>query len=174
MVDIRMANEGDLDAVAAIYEAIHAEEEAGRATTGWLRGVYPTANTAREAFDAGALFVLEEDGVVAGAARVDRTQVDVYAGARWSRAAAPEEVMVLHTLVIDPARAGRGLAHRFVAFYESYAASHGCRVLRMDTNEKNAAARGLYKSLGYREADTRPCEFNGIPDVRLVLLEKEL
>ena len=42
-------------------------------------------------------------------------------------------------------------------------------MLRMDTNEKNAAARRLYARLGYREADIVPCAFNSIPNVRLVL-----
>ena len=44
----------------------------------------------------------------------------------------------------------------------------------MDTNEKNQAARALYRSLGYEEIGVVPTVFNGIPDVRLVLLEKGL
>ena len=59
-------------------------------------------------------------------------------------------------------------------FYEDTARELGCTVLRMDTNEKNAAARRLYAQLGYREADIVPCAFNSIPNVRLVLLEKQL
>ena len=47
-------------------------------------------------------------------------------------------------------------------------------MLRMDTNEKNAAARSLYRKLGCREAGAVPCVFNGIPNVNLILLEKEL
>ena len=44
----------------------------------------------------------------------------------------------------------------------------------MDTNERNTAARALYRRLGYREADVVPCVFNGLEGVRLVLLEKQL
>ena len=44
----------------------------------------------------------------------------------------------------------------------------------MDTNAKHAAARRLYQKLGYAEPDIVPCTFNGIPNVRLVLLEKKL
>ena len=40
--------------------------------------------------------------------------------------------------------------------------------------QENAAARGLYKKLGYKEIGIVPTEFNGIPDVQLVLLEKHL
>ena len=59
-------------------------------------------------------------------------------------------------------------------FYEKYALSRHCTVLRIDTNAINSAARRLYAKLGYREADIVPCVFNGIPDVNLVLLEKKL
>ena len=44
----------------------------------------------------------------------------------------------------------------------------------MDTNARNVAARGLYKKLGYKGIGIVPTEFNGIPDVQLVLLEKHL
>ena len=82
--------------------------------------------------------------------------------------------MVLHTLVVDPQAKGRGYGSRFVDFYESYALEHGCRYLRMDTNERNASARALYRNLGYREVPIVPCAFNGIPGVQLVCLEKTL
>lgn len=46
---IRRADEADVEAVARIYSRIHDEEEAGRCSVGWRRGVYPTVRTAREA-----------------------------------------------------------------------------------------------------------------------------
>jgi len=169
---IRKAVEGDIPAVAAIYEAIHGEEAAGRATTGWLPGIYPVRATAEEALRKDELYVLEEAGAVLAAAKINREQVDVYADVPWLYAAAEDEVLVLHTLVVHPACKGRGLGSRFVAFYEELAREMGCPVLRMDTNERNLAARALYKKLGYREAGIMPCVFNGIPDVGLVCLEK--
>ena len=51
---------------------------------------------------------------------------------------------------------------------------HGCRYLRMDTQEKNAGARRFYKKLGFSELGITTGIFNGIPDVRLVCLEKKL
>ena len=84
----------------------------------------------------------------------------------------PEQVMVLHTLVVDPGQSGKGYGSAFVKFYEDYAKEHNCPYLRMDTNAKNQAARKLYARLGYWEADIVPCVFNGIPGVQLVCLEK--
>ena len=139
-----------------------------------MRGVYPTRATAQAALDAGELFVLESDGTVYAAGRINREQVPVYAEVPWAHDAAPEQVLVLHTLVVDPAAAGHGYGTQFVRFYEQYAREHGCPELRIDTNAKNANARRLYAYLGYREAGIAPCTFNGIDGVALVCLEKWL
>ncbi len=163
-----------IDAIAAIYGRIIDAQEQGRLTVGWQRGVYPTRQTALDALGRGDLFVCVDGGQVAAAAIINRIQVPVYAEVGWFYHAEPDEVMVLHTLVVDPLRAGRGYGSAFVAFYESYAKNNGCPVLRMDTNEKNAAARRLYARLGYREAGIVPCVFNGIKGVGLVCLEKKL
>ena len=80
----------------------------------------------------------------------------------------------LHTLVVDPAAKGRGCGTEFVNFYEEMGKATARPFLRMDTNEKNRAARALYHKLGYREAGIVPCEFNGICGVGLVCLEKTL
>ena len=171
---IRKALAADIPAVASIYDKLHTEEEASRATIGWIRGIYPTEDTARQALCRDDLFVQEHNGTIVGAAIINQTQVDAYYGGPWQFAAADSEVMVLHTLVIDPDAAGRGLGKQFVAFYEDYAIQNGCKVLRMDTNSRNLRARAMYAKLGYREAGIVPCVFNGIAGVGLVLLEKML
>lgn len=171
---IRKGTQADLVAVEQLYNDIHTAEENGKQTIGWIRGVYPTGKTAKEALEAKDLFVLEEDGKVLGAARINKVQVDAYSLGKWEFQAADSEVCVLHTLVISPFAAGKGYGKQFVHFYENYALSHGCKELRMDTNARNAAARGMYKKLGYKEIGIVPTVFNGIPDVQLVLLEKHL
>ena len=171
---IRLATAADIPAVAAIYERIHDAEAAGRLTTGWLRGIYPTERTAKAALAAGDLFVLEAGGQIAAAARINREQVPVYAQVNWKYPARDDEVMVLHTLTVDPLLAGRGLGRTFLMFYESYALERGCPVLRIDTNEKNAAARAMYALHGYLESAILPTVFNGIPGVNLVCMEKRL
>ena len=143
-VTFRKAAASDIDAVTAIYDAIHTEEEAGRTTTGWKRGIYPVRATAEAALTRGDLFVAELGGRVAAAA------------------------------VLNPAAGGHGLGRAFEIFYEQEAARQGCRYLRIDTNVRNTRARQLYHSLGYKEISVAPCTFNGLSDIDLVLLEKAL
>ena len=169
---IRKATTNDIDAVSGIYARIHTAEERGEAVIGWQRGVYPERETALAALARDDLFVMEVGGRIVGAAIVNRVQVDVYSQGNWKYPAEPQEFMVLHTLVIDPEMQGSGYGTRFIRFYEHYALEHGCPYLRMDTNERNAAARRLYRDLGYEEIGVVPCVFNGLKDVNLVLIEK--
>lgn len=171
---IRKATEKDIPAIAAIYEDIHTEEEAGRLTIGWERGVYPTEQTAADSIAKGDMFVCERDGQIVAAAKINNEQVDAYYGAPWEYAADDEEIMVLHTLVVSPSVQSSGVGKEFVSFYEKYALAEGCPYLRMDTNERNKRARAFYKKTGYKEIDIVPCKFNGIEGVNLVLLEKKL
>lgn len=171
---IRKAGHTDLDGVVAIYNEIIQLQEEGAITVGWIRGVYPTRATAEEALRRKDLFVMEKDGVILGSAIINQIQVDVYAKAKWRHEVDDEKVCVLHTLTISPKAGGQGLGKQFVEFYERYALERGCCALRMDTNERNHVARKLYKKLGYEEIDIVPTVYNGIPDVNLVLLEKQL
>lgn len=170
----RQASEDDIVSVAGIYEEIFEQEKQGLAHIGWIPGVYPTRDTAHTALTRGELYVYEENGTVLASAIINQSQVDAYKEGNWQYPAPTEQVMVLHTLTVSPAAGKRGIGKRFVAFYENQAASRSCPYLRMDTNAINTRARALYKSLGYREIGIVPCTFNGIPDVRLVLLEKKL
>lgn len=161
----RKATEDDVERITEIYNEIHAENEAGRMTTGWIRGVYPARETAKSAIRCGDMFAEEDSGWVVACARINQEQVEAYAEADWQYVVSETQVMVLHTLVVSPKENGKGYGSRFVAYYEAYALEHGCCYLRMDGNLHNSGARALYQKLGYREVSTVPCVFNGISDV---------
>lgn len=176
----RKATALDIDAVESIYNHIHDAEEAGLITTGWIRGVYPQRSVAERSLERDDLYVAEskEDGESSGrivaTAIINKLQVDVYADCNWTFTASDDEVLVLHTLAVDPLQIHCGIGRGFVRYYEKLADDMGCTVLRIDTNARNKTARKMYSSLGFREADIVPTVFNGIPGVDLVLLEKKL
>jgi len=169
---VRRATARDLEAIEHIYDAVHDAEEHGRAVVGWERGVYPVRSTAEASLERGDLFVGEDDGRVMATAIINQTQLPEYYDCAWRHEASDAEVMVMHTLVVDPRAKGKGYGTAFVRFYEQHAARNGCRSLRIDTQEKNVAARSFYANLGFTEADIIPCDFNGIEGISLVCLEK--
>ena len=171
---IRKATAADVDAVANIYAEIIDGQPSGKFVPGWEKGVYPVKSTAQNALEKDWLFVAEEDGVIVASAIINQYQGPIYEEANWEFEATEDEVMVLHTLVVNPSYIKGGIGTKMVAFYEDYAKQHNCFELRMDTNANNAIARKLYKRLGYKEVSIVPCVFNGIEGVNLVCLEKNL
>lgn len=171
---IRRAKVGDLDAIEKIYNKILLKEEEGEVTTGWELGIYPRRETAEAALKRNDIFVMEDEGSIVGSGVINKDQLDVYAKGKWKFATKDSEVMVLHTLAIDPDKSGRGYGKRFVKFYEDYGRKSGCKYLRMDTNERNKPARSLYKKLGFDEIDCLSCIFNGLEGVNLILFERKL
>ncbi|MEI3330115.1 MAG: GNAT family N-acetyltransferase [Oscillospiraceae bacterium] len=160
---IRLASEQDLPAIAAIYEAILDHEDAtGLHYTGWQRGAYPTLDTAKGILAAGTLYVgTDEDGTVWGSMNFNDWQLPEYAKGRWTIPAEDSEVAVIHTLTIDPKRAGQGLARQMIAFAEDSARKQGKTVMRFDTGTENEVSNHLYPAIGYHLADVVDTFFMG-------------
>ena len=172
---IRKATTKDLDGIVAIYDAIHDLIEAGKLGTGWIRSIYPTRDTAEGALARDDLYVLEEDGEVKASAIINQRQEEVYPLGNWQVPAKNEEVLVIHTMVVDPGEMSKGYARQLLRFYEDMARDMGCVSLRFDTGVTNDRARALYASIGCREVGIVPIEsFHGSPPGEMVLLEKEL
>ena len=171
---IRKAELKDIEAIASIYENIITLEEAGKYTTCWVRGVYPTENTALNALSEGTLYVMEEDGIVVGSAIINQKSADGYDRAAWKIPASMEEALMIHTLAVSPKATHKGYGEAFIRFYEDMGKERGLKALRLDTNEKNIKSRPFYKSLGYTEVDIVKSNFNGVGIVNLVCIEKEI
>ena len=172
---IRLAEPSDLDAIAEIYEEILTAEDARPASyTNWQRGKYPTRETARQAQEAGTLWVAEEDGALYGCVNLNGEQLPEYGAIPWSIPAGTSEVGVIHTLVIRPSWSGRGKARAFVAFCEEEFRRQGKRVVRLDTYEGNVPANTMYPRLGYRFAGATEFFFQGFIHEVLNCYEKAL
>jgi len=171
---IRKAIAADLPKVNGIYEAIFDKEDQGPAYTNWLRGSYPTGEDARQALEAGTLYVGEEDGFLWGVVNLNGIQLPEYDDILWTIPAEREQVGVIHTLCIHPNHSGKGRAKRMVAFCEETARAQGKTVIRLDTWEGNVPANRMYPSLGYRFAGGTEFFFHGYIHEILNCYEKAL
>jgi len=173
---IRLATAADLPAITAIYEAILDREEAGPVYTNWQRGKYPTADTARQALEAGTLYVGEDPNAntLWGVVNLNGIQLPEYDQIPWSIPAQPHQVGVIHTLCIHPVHSGRGYARQMVAFCEEESRRQGKTVIRLDTWENNHPANQMYPRLGYHYAGATEFFFQGFIHEILNCYEKAL
>ena len=170
---IRKAIKDDIADIVAIYEKIVNSNDC---LTGWLPGVYPTADTALSALEKGELFVYADnkEGRVKGSCILNKKQNALYALGSWRYPVVEDEVMVLHTITVDPDYGRQGVGDMIMDFYEEYAERSGCSVLRFNANVKNIPARRLYEKHGCTEAGIINAALNGIPQASYVLYEKKL
>ncbi len=82
----------------------------------------------------------------------------------------------LLTLAVRPDARRRGLATRLLVAFETEAAASGALAAMLEVAENNAAARALYRSLGYGQAGQRPGYYrsNGARPVSALILRKRL
>lgn len=173
-MEIRAAMLSDVEKMASVYDLIFDYEEAHGTTTQWKRGLYPTEDVARDAFERGWLFVCEDGGSVIGGMIVNNSQEPVYSEIDWKFEAEGDRVFVLHTMCVAPECSGRGAASAMVRYAEDMAKERGGYVLRIDTWEGNKPAASLYTKLGYRYAGRAYTTFKDVFPEYLIFFEKEL
>lgn len=116
----------DIDTIANIYDKIHELESSGKVSIGWIKGVYPVKDTVIQALKRNDLFVCELEEKVVATAIINHVQVPDYRTGKWEIKADDKQIMVLHTLVVSPDYAKRGIGRKFVEYYEDYARENGC------------------------------------------------
>lgn len=170
----RKAEITDRERILEIYDHILDEEEKGPKICGWRRGFYPTPDVADAGIESGEMIVLEADGLVVGSARFNKIQDEVFYKAKWQHDAPEEEVLVLHTLTVDPLCKGHGYGKMILAYYEELARKMNCTELRMDTGGTNSRARKIYADMGFIEADALEYSYTEKPEDihKVIFLEK--
>lgn len=132
-VTLRPAGPADLDALLAL----EAQFPGDRLSPRQLR-THVDSPRAR-------LRVLLEDGRIAGYALVFLRR-----GSRIAR---------LYSIVVDPARRGRGHGLALLRDAEAQAAAAGAHELRLEVRADNAAAVALYEGEGYRRLAALPAYY---------------
>lgn len=151
--NVRAAAPGDLDAAAALYDALCRHLEATFNYPCWKLGVYPTRETAESALSNGELFLCTDGEDVLGTCILNGTQPAGYEEIPWQVGIAPGEVLVLHTLAVHPAHLRQGVSGALLRFAETYAEQQGKRTIRLDVFEQNLPGVRLYERYGYRMAE---------------------
>lgn len=171
---VRPAAAHDLDAVAEGYLALLRHEEVYGSTTNWKPGIYPTLATAERALAKGWLHILEDRGLVCASVILNDHQAPEYDDIPWAFPAERNEVLVVHTLCIQPIYQRMGYGRKIMQYALDLARKRDCKAVRLDTFDGNTAAAAFYSSLGFRHAGTADAVLEGLIPEPLKFFEYDL
>ena len=147
-IRVRRAETGDLDGIEELYGRAGDAEEGRLDGSRWKRGVYPLRQDAQEGLEAGALYIAELDGQIAGSVILRREQDSAYRQASW-QLSFEVPVFVVHTLAVDPAYRHRGVGRALLRHAAEMGREAGLQAIRLDVYEENRTAIGFYEACGY-------------------------
>lgn len=150
----------DFGRIRDFYWALIDVMEGGRFDPGWRKGVYPSDSQLMQSLDRGEMYTLEDENhAIAATVIINNEYNPGYEGLPWKTDAPPERVFMLHTLGVDPARQGRGLARRVVAESLDVARGKGAACVRLDVLDGNEPAMALYRGMGFEYIDSRKMSY---------------
>ena len=126
---------------------------------GWIKGVYPTRETAAEGVAREELYVARSGDAIAGSLLLSHRPEPAYAQGAWRMALPDSQVWVLYTVAVHPAFSRQGVGQALLSFAQAEGRRQGIRALRLDVFEGNLPAIALYERFGFQ-----PC---GVVDLGL-------
>lgn len=142
---VRKATKKDTAAIAILYDKVIDYQQANGSYMSWIKGIYPTEQTAIDACNLDTLYVFEENGNIKGSVILDCEQPLEYENISWKTKSIQKKAVVIHTLCVDPAYMGMGIASEMLTYSKELAKSLDCASIRLATNSKNVIAIALYE-----------------------------
>lgn len=152
MERIGLARKEDVELVAKLYDSVNEyfEQNTNFCYPNWQKGKYPVLRDAQEAFEESTLYVLKKNGEVLGAIIINQKQHPEYKRMPWKTPVPDEQVIAVHTLVVDPGHRKEGLGEKLVQFCIEFCKNAGMKEIRLDTHYANIPARRLYEKCGFQ------------------------
>ena len=146
---IRQAQNNELEEIIDFYYDIIDHQGEREFGPKWTKDVYPSREDLRGDVESGAMHIGRVDGRIACAAVITGND-EIYNDVDWPTKAAPEEVGVIHLLVVHSDFAGRGFAKKLVNYCADVCRAQGKKVIRLDVLKGNLPAERLYPRCGFR------------------------
>lgn len=143
--------------IVKLYDAIHEDLQKTINYPRWPKGIYPDKDSAKEAILKKEMYILQDHNCIVASVVLNHQQDLGYEKAAWLLEALPHQVMVIHTLAVDPQYKGLGYASYMIEEIKKIAIQKNCIALRLDITQENLPARYLYQKHGFY--------FTGITDL---------
>lgn len=153
-ITIKPAQEVHLDELEILYDELNDYLADNLNYPGWLKGIYPTRDTAVAALRENSLFLALIDGRIAGSIVLNHEPEDAYSQVKWLIEADYNEVLIVRTLVIHPLFLKHHVATHLLEFARQYAVTEKLKSIRLDVSAYNLPAIRLYAKMGYKHVAT--------------------
>ncbi|HAQ57221.1 MAG TPA: hypothetical protein DCR44_07510 [Acholeplasmatales bacterium] len=140
---IRTGNLSDVLALDAIARRV-ADELHASGVDQWS-ATYPGVKEFTQDVRRGALYVDEEDGVVAGSMSLLPENDPAYGAVPW----VGHHALVMHRVMVDPSYRRRGIGNTLFAFAIALSRKAGADSLKVDTHPDNLRMRKLIEKYGF-------------------------
>jgi GNAT superfamily N-acetyltransferase len=170
-IEIRLANDDEVEGARAVLKAAYAEYEDWFPKENWLRYLTDVLDLEGRA-SASELLVAIRDGEVLGCVSYfppgskASYPSDAFSE-HW-----PPEWAAFRLLAVDPAARGEGLGHRLTEVCVERARDQGAPVLGLHTTDAMKVARAMYERLGFKRAPKY--DFHPSPQVAVEAYRLEL
>ncbi len=164
MNGIIKATNNDINEIVNLYDLLNDFLATGENYPGWKKGLYPTLETATRGIQENNLFILKQNGVIAGTIVLSQQPEKAYSLAKWGIECTDQETIVIRTLAVHPDLIGQGVGKTLMNFAQSYTTENKMKTIRLDVSIHNTPAIALYEKSGYQYVDTVDLGL-GIPDL---------
>ena len=115
----------------------------------WVYGKHPTDEGLKSYIENGEMFLLMDQGTVAGMVAIVMHQGPDYEVVSWTEKLGSDQVATLHLLAVYPEYRGRDLGSTILELAGELAKQQGKKAVRLDVLESNFPAQHLYEKNGY-------------------------
>ena len=144
----------DIEELENLYNELNDHLSEGVNYPGWIKGVYPSRETAVGGIKENNLFVLRINSKIAGSIILNHKPEEAYKEGLWGSEVDYKEIIVIHTFLVHPAYMKNSIGRYLMEFAEEYSRSIGMKTIRLDVSINNIPAIALYESCGYKHAGT--------------------
>ena len=153
-VMIMLGAESDIDEIEELYNNLNDVLERGINYPGWKKGIYPVRANAIKGINEGNLYIAKYKDKIVGSVILNHEPESGYDSARWKTANNYNEILVVHTLVVNPNYFRLEIGKRLINFASELVEKLNMKSVRLDVYEKNKPAIKLYEKYGFIYVDT--------------------
>lgn len=149
-IEIEKGKKDDIDELEKLYDSLNDYLFSHINYPGWIKGIYPTRETAVAGIEEDCLFVARMDGRIAGTVILRHQPEPAYSLADWRIDLDYSEILGIYTLAVHPDFLHKKIGRKILDFVFEYSVQKQIKAIRLDVYEKNIPAIKLYESCGFQ------------------------